>query len=663
MVPPMKVSGKLSSAVGAALLALCVMGVVAVYAVREIHDLGSDLQAESARLARLETDVAIGAERAISEVNAAPAELDLGSLKRKQDRFHALLTEARTALAASLPDHSAAAVKAGGAAISTAVADLETASELVFTQAAAFAQPDAIATLQTVVGPKQVALQAALDRFDQAATNNSRDKAAAIQATIAMITWSVAGFATALVLGIATLAYVTVSRGIVRPIIAMNAIMMRLATGDSSVLVPHVERADELGDMAKAVQVFKDNMVETDRLRTDQEAERARSEETKRVALVSMADRIETSTGDALTRIATSTASMTRTADSMNALAERTGVSSETAVSAAANALNHARLVASAAEGLAASIREIGGQVARSGDAVEQAVQAGGETRGAIEALNEQVRQIGSVADMIGEIAARTNLLALNATIEAARAGDAGRGFAVVASEVKQLATQTARSTAEIGRRIDDVRSATGVAIIAVARIESTIGEISAIAGTIAAAIEEQGAATTEIARNVGEAVSAAGDMTNLNASVASDATQAGHYAAHVLEDIKSLDHAVTELRHSVVKSVRTSGTDVDRRVAHRIDVDLPCRIEIAGQASTSARTIDLSEGGARLAYGAPLASGVTGTLHIDGIGIALRFIARDSELGQARLAFSTDDTERKLIRTFLEQRHAHLAA
>ena len=125
---------------------------------------------------------------------------------------------------------------------------------------------------------------------------------------------------------------------------------------------------------------------------------------------------------------------------------------------------------------------------------VGRAVAAGGEARGKMEALNAQVDRIGAVANMIGEIAARTNLLALNATIEAARAGDAGKGFAVVASEVKLLATQTARSTEEITRHIGDVRSATDASVAAVGRIEQTIGEINAIAGTIAAAVQEQGA-------------------------------------------------------------------------------------------------------------------------------------------------------------------------
>jgi methyl-accepting chemotaxis protein len=191
-------------------------------------------------------------------------------------------------------------------------------------------------------------------------------------------------------------------------------------------------------------------------------------------------------------------------------------------------------------------------------------------TREAMEALNDEVGRIGRVADMIGEIAAKTNLLALNATIEAARAGEAGKGFAVVASEVKQLAMQTARSTEEITHHIAEVRRATGASVAAVGQIDKAIQEVDIIAGSIAAAVEEQSAATAEIARNVAETSSAATRMTNRIAEVSSEAATTGEDATKVLDSTIALNETIRTLQRASVRMVRTSSKDVDRRQHRR---------------------------------------------------------------------------------------------
>ena len=202
---------------------------------------------------------------------------------------------------------------------------------------------------------------------------------------------------------------------------------------------------------------------------------------------------------------------------------------------------------------------------------------------------------------MISEIAARTNLLALNATIEAARAGDAGKGFAVVASEVKQLATQTARSTAEIAQHIDAVRAATGASVIAVTDIERTIGDINAVAVAIAAAVEEQGAATSDIAHNVAETAAAARDMTDRIGEVSEEAGRTGRHAATVLEHTEALHLSVGSLRQSVIRVVRTATPDVDRRKLPRYEVGQSCIVSSERHGRQTAHLIELSTGGASL--------------------------------------------------------------
>jgi methyl-accepting chemotaxis protein len=428
----------------------------------------------------------------------------------------------------------------------------------------------------------------------------------------------------------------------------MTAATVGLAEGHLDVAVGGAERRDELGELARSLEVFRGHMVKGRELAAQQEQDRERADADKRGALIKMAETVETETAGTLAEIGRSTATLAGTAADMSSSAISNGVSAREAALAAGQALANVQMVASAAEQLAASIREIGSQMGQSSTLVGRAVSAGSETRATMETLNESVGRIGAVADMISEIASRTNLLALNATIEAARAGDAGKGFAVVASEVKQLATQTARSTAEIGRHIAEVRAATGASVAAVARIEQTIGEVNAIAGSIAAAVEQQGAATSEIARNVAETASATNAMTSRTAEVSEEASKTGERADTVKKLAAALQSAVSELTSSVIRVVRTATPEVDRRRSPRYAVDLSCRMSVAGRAPISARVLDLSEGGAKLQTDDAVAAGATGTLQVDGNALPIPFAVRGEGGRTLSVAFQLDEAASK---------------
>jgi methyl-accepting chemotaxis protein len=464
------------------------------------------------------------------------------------------------------------------------------------------------------------------------------------------------------ILLVVTLAAWLINRDISGSLGKLKAAMEDLANGDLATRIPGTTRRDEVGAMAATVQVFKEHMAKEVGLAAAQAQDHQRAEQEKKAALVGMADTIESATTAALHEVGTRTAAMTATAEEMSASAVRTGNSAQTAANASGLALANAQTVASAAEQLSASIREISAQVAQSSAIVSRAVTAGAETRATIDALNEEVTRIGVVADMIAEIADKTNLLALNATIEAARAGEAGKGFAVVASEVKALAIQTAKSTNEIAQHIRQVRSATGDSVAAVVRIEETIGEIDAIASSIAAAVEEQGAATAEIARNVAETASAANEMTTRTAEVSIEAEQTGKRAVEVRENAAGLNTAVAALRHSVMRVVRTATTEVDRRKAVRHEVDLPCRLSVPGQDVRAARINDISEAGARIEGGPSLHKGTRGTLHLDNGAFALPFTVRGSEDG-LHLEFELDEATTARLRSNIERlAHSHAA-
>jgi methyl-accepting chemotaxis protein len=411
---------------------------------------------------------------------------------------------------------------------------------------------------------------------------------------------------------------------------------------------------DELGAMARAIDVLKANSVEAQRLRERQELERVAANQQKRAALEYMASKVETETRSAVDQVALRTNAMDEHASSMAESADRVIANSQDVAAAAEQALSNAETVASAVEQLTASIREIATQVSHGNTVSNKAVEKSEYTQRTISTLSDAITRIGEVVTLISEIAAQTNLLALNATIEAARAGDAGKGFAVVANEVKNLAGQTAKATEEIGRQIDEIQSVSHTAVAAVKEIDRTIGEMDEISGAIATAIEEQGAATQEIGRNVVHAAQASREVSARIFDVSKEAASTGERVATVRAAATEVADAIAELRNTLVQVVRTSTAEVDRRELPRFAVAQACTLTV-GSRAMQATIANMSEGGALIAGADALPAGAQGRLAVKGLGLDVQFTVVEAGPAGLRIRFADAQGDHDRIHAALE--------
>jgi methyl-accepting chemotaxis protein len=353
-----------------------------------------------------------------------------------------------------------------------------------------------------------------------------------------------------------------------KPIGILSQAMLRLAEGDLTITVPMVDRKDELGQMGRVINVFKDNAIEKIRLEQGQEEQKRQADSDRRIALRGLADSFESQVGTVVDAVTTAASQMQSSSRQMASTATETSTQATSVASAAEQASGNVQTVAAATEELAVSINEIASQVERSRTVASRADLEAKETTRLIQRLSETVESIGQIVNLINDIASQTNLLALNATIEAARAGEAGKGFAVVASEVKGLANQTAKATEEIAAQIAAVQTGTADAVKAIGSISIVIAEIGGIGASVASAVSEQTAATSEIARNVDQAAMGTQEVSRNIGLVESAARDTGGAAGQISEFSNDLSHQADILKREVgrfLEQVRSDRADSAR--------------------------------------------------------------------------------------------------
>jgi len=465
-----------------------------------------------------------------------------GDVRRLAERMRASVTDTE---ASQLIGQFGAAHKQMGEAYRRG---LETFKERGFDSAAGDAAVAGIDRAPTeLLGKAKERFMAVADQDARLASDGARRTASMVGLLLALS--SLAG---------AAIFLVAVNRTISRPLIDVVGSLGQLAEGNTATEVLAQGRRDEIGNVASAIHILKEKMIQADRLKADRANAELRVAEQRKSDMLKLADDFEDAVGQIVEAVSTASKELETSAGSLASTAERAQELSSTVAASSEEASTNVQSVSAATEELSSSVGEIGKQIQETARIAGEAVQQARSTTDHVGGLSKAASRIGDVVELINTIAGQTNLLALNATIEAARAGEAGRGFAVVASEVKALAEQTSKATGEIGQQIADIQAATKQSVGAISQISATIERLSEISATISASVEEQGAATQNISRNVQQAASGTRRVSSSIVDVQRGASETGSASSQVLSSARALTSESQRLKSEMGRFLGT---------------------------------------------------------------------------------------------------------
>ncbi len=550
-----KLAFKLYTIIGVAVISLGLLVGASWLGTSEMATAGRTLHSVSATSLKNLSQIEIAAQRLSGLVARAPAELDLDRQQQFRNEFNTVMERTR----ARIDSYRAQASDDVAGTLSGLVDSFDAmnaAAVQVFDYSAQFAQDQANEVLGSTFNAADQDVQTgilALSAIEDGNAATQLENMDAAQQRMIMILAGVSMLAVVFTIGIGFY----LAREISRRVVGLTGVMTALADDDITVEVVATDSKDEIGDMARTVEIFKQRAIEKRELEKQQAEMEERTAREKREASLKLASEFESSVMGVVSSVSSASEQMAQSAQTMASTAEQTSQQANTVSKASEHASSNVETVAAATEELASSVQEISRQVTESSSISQSAVDEAERAATQVRELDDASQKIGEVVNLINDIAEQTNLLALNATIEAARAGEAGKGFSVVASEVKSLASQTAKATEQIASQITAIQQATGSTVQVIEGIANTIGKIHTIAGTIAAAVEEQSATTGEISRNVSEAAQGTEEVTRNIADVSTGASETGKSATMVLGVVKELAENSGKLRNEAERFLK----------------------------------------------------------------------------------------------------------